>query len=220
MANTDHSSSIRKLNVASGIFVMKDYINIDNSPFLILSPLYPILKHILPYKHTRRIKEFVDIKKEMRIIRADCRKPLPFEKESVDHVFCSHFLEHLYRDDAIEVLKGFHTILKKGGTIRIVVPDIAVYVDHYKKTQDADRFIEGTTLSWPKRPLFLFRLFSVIGGFGLTHLWMYDKASLTKIIEEVGFSIIPLEETPTPSVESSTFMPQALNVNLNLAAKK
>jgi predicted SAM-dependent methyltransferase len=138
----------------------------------------------------------------------------------VDHIFCSHFLEHLYRNDALDVLKGFHGILKKDGTLRIVVPDIEVYVNHYKATGDADEFIEGTTLSWPKRPSFLFRLFSVVGGFGLTHLWTYDRASLTKLVEEAGFSIIPLEQTPSPTVESYKMVAQKMDVNLHLAVIK
>jgi predicted SAM-dependent methyltransferase len=208
------------LNVASGVFVMKEYINIDNSPFLILAPLYPIVKYFLPQKHTRRIKEFADARKVTTVVRADCRKPLPFAENSVDHIFCSHFLEHLYRDDAVAVLRGFHSLLKKGGTVRLVVPDLRVYVDHYIETGDADLFVEGTTLSWPKRPSFLFRLFSVVGGFGLTHLWMYDQASLTKIVEEAGFTLIPLEETPAPTVESYKLVEQKLDVNLHLAAIK
>ncbi len=208
------------LNVASGIFVMEDYINIDNSAFLMLTPYYFFLKFFLKKSYRVRIEEFIEAKKKTRLIRSDCRKPLPFASNSVDHIFCSHFLEHLYRDDAKEVLKGFHKILKSGGTVRIVVPDIKVYVDHYSKTQDADEFIEGTTLSWPKRPSFLFRLFSVVGGFGLTHLWMYDRISLIKLVEEAGFTIIPLEQTPSPSVESYTMLPQKMDVNLHLAVIK
>jgi len=208
------------LNVASGVFVMEDYINIDNSAFLMMAPYYFFLKFFLKKSYRVRIEEFIDAKKRTELIRSDCRKPLPFEHSSVDHIFCSHFLEHLYRDDAKEVLKGFHKILKIGGTVRIVVPDIEVYVDHYKATGDADEFIEGTTLSWPKRPSFLFRLFSVVGGFGLTHLWMYDRRSLTKLVEEAGFSVIPLEQTPSPTVESYKIAVQKMDVNLHLAVIK
>lgn len=208
------------VNVASNVFAMEGYVNIDNSPFLILAPLYPLLKPFLKESHRRRVHEFVELKKKFHIVRADCKKPLPFKENSIDHIFCSHFLEHLYRDDAIGVLKGFHKILKPGGTMHVVVPDIAVYVDHYLKTGNADEFIEGTTLSWPKRPSFLFRLFSSIGSFGLTHLWMYDRASLTKILEEAGFTVVPKESVPQPTVESYKLVPQKMDVNLHVAVMK
>lgn len=209
-----------KLNVASGVFVMEDYINIDNSAFLMLTPYYFFLKPFLKKSYRVRVEEFIDAKKKTKLLRSDCRKPLPFPHNSVDHIFCSHFLEHLYKNDALDVLKGFHRILKKDGTLRIVVPDIEVYVNHYKATGDADEFIEGTTLSWPRRPSFLFRLFSVVGGFGLTHLWMYDRTSLTKLVEGAGFTIIPLEQTPAPTVESYKMVTQKMDVNLHLAAIK
>jgi predicted SAM-dependent methyltransferase len=148
-----------------------------------------------------QVESFIEAKKKATLLRADCGKPLPFSDSSVDHIYCSHFLEHLYRDNAIETIKGFYKLLKRGGTIHIIVPDLGELVDNYVKNKDADKFIESTTLAWPKRPSFLYRFFSVIGSYGLTHLWMYDKQSLTKIIIDAGFTIIPLEEVPVSTIK-------------------
>ena len=194
------------LNVASGIFVMEDYINLDSSPFLLLATFYPLVKFLLTEKYSDQIKKFVEAKKKAHLIRYNCKKELPFKDSSVDHIYCSHFIEHLYRDDALEVFKGFYKKLKKGGSVHIIVPDLALLVENYLKRKDgdssADRFIESTILTWPKRPSFLFRFFGVIGNYGLSHLWMYDKQSLTKLVTEAGFTIVPKENVPIPTIES------------------
>lgn len=194
------------LNVASGVFVMEDYINVDNSPFLLLSTFYPVAKFFLNKTRRGQVEKFIEAKKKATIMRADCSKPLPFSDSSVDHIYCSHFLEHLYQDEAIETLNDFFRILKKNGTLHIIVPDLLVLANDYINRKNGDNsanvFIESTTLTWPKRPRFIFRLFNFIEGYGLTHLWMYDKQSLTKQVMNVGFTIVPKEEVPTPTIYS------------------
>ena len=49
---------------------------------------------------------------------------LPFEDNTTDVVYSSHFLEHLSQEQADFVLKESYRILKKDGIIRIVVPDL------------------------------------------------------------------------------------------------
>ena len=49
---------------------------------------------------------------------------LPFEKDSFDVIYNSHFLEHLSPSQAKFVLKEARRLLKKGGILRIVVPDL------------------------------------------------------------------------------------------------
>lgn len=51
-------------------------------------------------------------------------KGLPFLDNSFDVVYSSHFLEHLTREQADFILKEIFRTLKKGGIIRIVVPDL------------------------------------------------------------------------------------------------
>ncbi len=46
--------------------------------------------------------------------------PYPFKKEELDYIYCSHILEHV--DDFFKTLKELLKILKKKGTLHIVVP--------------------------------------------------------------------------------------------------
>jgi len=52
----------------------------------------------------------------------DVRRPIPFDDESVDEIYCSHFLEHLDQDNVVKFLKQCHRMLKKGGQLWIIVP--------------------------------------------------------------------------------------------------
>ncbi|GAH85155.1 unnamed protein product, partial [marine sediment metagenome] len=61
----------------------------------------------------------------------NCKKGLPFKTDSVDYIFTSHFLEHIKRFKAINVLISCYDCLKPGGAIRIAVPDLDIVVQQY-----------------------------------------------------------------------------------------
>ena len=48
---------------------------------------------------------------------------LPFETASVDFVYSEHFFEHLFFDEASDLFRELHRVLKTGGVVRTVVPD-------------------------------------------------------------------------------------------------
>lgn len=48
---------------------------------------------------------------------------LPFEDGKFSHIYSEHFLEHLFLDESIELLKECYRVLSPGGFVRIVVPD-------------------------------------------------------------------------------------------------
>lgn len=56
--------------------------------------------------------------------RWDARGPLPFEAGTVDAVYSSHVLEHLTPDDARLLLRDIKRVLKPGGVVRLVLPDL------------------------------------------------------------------------------------------------
>jgi len=68
---------------------------------------------------------------------------LPFEDESVDVVYSSHVLEHFPKCDAPKFLQRCYRVLKKGGIIRIVVPDLEAIINNYvlflKKAKEGDK---------------------------------------------------------------------------------
>jgi predicted SAM-dependent methyltransferase len=61
----------------------------------------------------------------------DLREGIPFADESLDVVYHSHLLEHITKKQAVRFMKDCFRVLKRGGIIRIVVPDLEMIVTHY-----------------------------------------------------------------------------------------
>jgi predicted SAM-dependent methyltransferase len=52
----------------------------------------------------------------------DLQNPLPFPDRSVYFVYCSHTLEHFYPDEAMQLLREIHRVLRDDGVARIATP--------------------------------------------------------------------------------------------------
>lgn len=50
----------------------------------------------------------------------DVEKGLPFADNSVDHIYCSMFLEHV--DDPVKVIEEFYRVLKHDGIFEFILP--------------------------------------------------------------------------------------------------
>jgi predicted SAM-dependent methyltransferase len=63
----------------------------------------------------------------------DLLKPLPFPRNRFKGIFTEHCLEHFDLQQLEEIVFEIHRILMPGGTVRIVVPDLALYAEAYSK---------------------------------------------------------------------------------------
>jgi predicted SAM-dependent methyltransferase len=118
----------------------------------------------------------------------DLRQPLPLASGSCDFIFSEHVFEHIDRAFRLRVLREFHRLLSPAGVMRIVVPDMELAVDAYRR-QDISWFdragIGGTTPAEGLNNLVSMH----------THRFIDDWASLEPLLREAGFS----------KVERSTF---------------
>jgi predicted SAM-dependent methyltransferase len=62
---------------------------------------------------------------------ADLRFPLLLKEASVDGIICEHTLEHLSYSEVDRLLKECFRILKPGAVLRIVVPDLFLFMQNY-----------------------------------------------------------------------------------------
>lgn len=62
----------------------------------------------------------------------DLRRGVPFAESSLRYIYCSHFLEHLTKNDAVDFLGNCFRALKKGGVLRLAVPDLDVAIKMYQ----------------------------------------------------------------------------------------
>jgi predicted SAM-dependent methyltransferase len=167
-----------KLNIGCGTSGIGGWVNLDNSPSILLSRL-PL---------GRRIFRTPDWPRDVR--RADVRKRIPFPDSSVWCIYSSHTFEHFTYEESRTVARECHRVLRPGGVLRIVVPDLGILVrDYLADSADAmasHRFISRLLLTAGLRD---------IVHAGAHHKQMFDARSLVHVLREVGF--------PTPEV--STF---------------
>jgi SAM-dependent methyltransferase len=120
-------------------------------------------------------------------------KPLPFGDSSVDAIYFSHVLEHLYLEEGRRLLSECHRVLRRGGIIRVLVPDTEYFISEYQKMSaqgipDAcfqlnDRLGYRLMASHGN---FLHQLYAAATDFH-THKFMYDRSYLARCLAEVGF---------------------------------
>lgn len=127
-----------KVNLGCGLKCLAGWVNIDANPIAILgSRKFTFINKIL-YKlsgsHTYfTFNEFNEIIQKATLDFYDLRRGVPFGDKEIDIVYSSHFLEHLNKDDGNKFLKECFRVLKEGGLMRIVVPDLEFAFEMYKK---------------------------------------------------------------------------------------
>lgn len=168
-----------KINLGCGSQIVDEWINVDYSfgAKMAKIPLFPLVN--------RALKLF-SMTWDKRIFLQDLRKPFPWKDGTVDVVYSSHTLEHLTREDGLKFLKESYRILKPGGTIRILVPDLAATVQHYLagKTR-ADNFVEGLGVLYSPNKSPLKKMLSPL--IECPHKCHYDAPTLIAILNEIGF---------------------------------
>jgi predicted SAM-dependent methyltransferase len=79
----------------------------------------------------------IDFVSSHEAVRAwDLTQGIPAESESFDVVYHSHLLEHLSSPDAEALLRECYRVLKPGGVLRIVVPDLESLAKEYVSALD------------------------------------------------------------------------------------
>ena len=171
------TDSLVKVNFGSGLAVADGWINIDGSPHMLFARWpKPILRLIYKFSDAPNWcgdeNLYVTQLRTHRFIHHNVEYGLPFPNESVNYLYSSHVLEHFYTDTAERILADAYRILRKGGWLRICVPDLqhafALYAQGHKE-QALSYFFE------PRR-----------GAFN-RHRYMYDFDLLSSLLKKVGF---------------------------------
>jgi SAM-dependent methyltransferase len=118
------------------------------------------------------------------VFYGDARKRMRFRSNSVDYIYSSHMLEHIYPKEAVYFLSECRRVLKKGGVLRVVLPDLEaeakVYLSSLGNPKAAEIFSDKVYATSFKE------------GRNNNHKWMYDQYSLSDILKRVGFSRVVL----------------------------
>jgi SAM-dependent methyltransferase len=191
------------LNVASSNLFIEDFLNLDSCFLIWFSPLFPLIKNRLNPTGARAwLQGYRDgLARGFQFKYCNCAFPLKFPPNSVDHILASHFLEHLYPETVNEVLAGFYRVLKPGGTLHAIVPDLEIrsreYIGKLGKPEAADEFVTLLYFRLAKRPSRINRLFAAMGFGDHEHCWMYDQSSFRKLLRSHGFVETNIEQSPS-----------------------
>jgi predicted SAM-dependent methyltransferase len=102
-----NQSNMKRLNIGCGPHFHPDWVNID-----LISP-------------------------DPQVIQHDLRRGLPLEDDSFDAVYHSHVLEHFHPGDAEQLLRECCRVLRPGGILRVVVPDLEAIAREYLSALEA-----------------------------------------------------------------------------------
>ena len=105
---------------------------------------------------------------------------LPMDHNTVDLIYASHVLEYFDREEVVSILKEWYRVLTpSGGILRLAVPDFREMADLYiNRGYSLDTFIGPMYGKW------------MMGDKYIYHKTIYDRISLSKILNDVGFKLV------------------------------
>jgi predicted SAM-dependent methyltransferase len=108
---------------------------------------------------------------------------------SVESIYCRHFFEHLTFAQGRRTLQGFHRVLRPGGELQVIVPDLRYHMRQYLEAKPSTR--SDANAKWSARQHALASLFGWQRD-GERELWDvhkagYDQATLTEALIAAGF---------------------------------
>jgi SAM-dependent methyltransferase len=121
------------------------------------------------------------------IFAHDLRRVFPWGDASADVVYSSHSLEHLSPAEGRRFMRECHRVLRPGGVIRIVVPDLRACVEQYLAGKLSSLEFFGALATDTAHPGDgrLKRLLAPHVRF--PHRCMYDEETLLSLMRAVGF---------------------------------
>ena len=130
------TTSSVKINLGCGLTVYPGWINIDGSlnAFMANMPRIILYFAYLASGSNRyyAYNDYLNLLKNNTFFHADLSCGIPSGNESVDYIYSSHFLEHLYPSEAKSLMLECFRVLKPGGAMRICVPDLEYAVSLYR----------------------------------------------------------------------------------------
>jgi SAM-dependent methyltransferase len=212
------------LNLGCGTRMHLGWNNLDFSPYARLAPYRRVarLLKVLGLLSAERYARLLQI--DPQIICWDLRYGAPFPAESFDVVYHSHVLEHIDRQHAPVFLRECYRVLKPGGRIRVVVPDLQALVAGYCATLPAsddptedvlqahelaifrllDQLVRTEPAGTTQQRRLVQRIEKIVRGdarrVGELHRWMYDRHTLRAALQAVQFVDVGAESAWTSHI--------------------
>lgn len=137
---------MKKIQIGCGLTLLDGFVNIDNSPTLLLARLprfVPTLLHKLSLLNNEQLNFSRTINARKKdILYASCLK-LPYKDGSIDFVYGSHVLGWYFdKEQTSQVLQETYRVLKPGGGTRLSFFDVDMVLAAYQQHRDTVRLKE------------------------------------------------------------------------------
>lgn len=139
----------------------------------------------------------------------DVTRRFPFADGTFALVFSEHLLEHLGEAGAARCLRECHRVLQPGGVLRLSTPDLARQVAYYRDPEGeglAQRRQVAACSPWKYAPGSVATPAQALND--AFYLWghrgLYDRAELTRVLQEAGFGHIAFHAPGQGSGELTT----------------
>jgi SAM-dependent methyltransferase len=187
-----------RLNIGCGDAPTPGWLNYDNSPAVRLarSPLLTKLLRLVGLIDAGNVA-FIANCRLLGILYANAARRIPHASGTVDVVYSSHMIEHLDRREAASFLAECMRVLKPGGVLRLVAPDLRWSILEYMEKGRADEFVAQLQFDIDRPRGLVDALRRLLSG-GRGHHWMYDGPSLSRLVANGGFAaveIVPAGQT-------------------------
>lgn len=164
------SSQFKKYNLGCGTYIYNDYLNVGYWSHLGESTLYKDLNGT----------------QGTFMLNHDLRHGIPAQDNSIELAYHAHMLEHLDYKEGLEFLKECYRVLAPGGKMRVLVPDLELWINAYSnKNQfffDEYRKVLDPEIYVTKASIFM----GMLHNHG--HKCGYDFEMLKWAVEYAGFT--------------------------------
>lgn len=132
------------------------------------------------------------------VIAYDVSKGLPFENNQFDAVYHSHVLEHLDPDRGRALISECQRVLRPGGIIRVVVPDLEQIARLYLQTHEDAWSERGPAVDyqWMKLELLDQLVRQRSGGQMGRYIAGGDAANMDFVADRLGHEIVLCDPKP------------------------
>ena len=143
------------------------------------------------------------------VLQMDILKGLNFQNDTFDVVYTAQFMEHLTLEQASKVLKEINRVLKPGGTLRVVTPDLEEMTESYLAAlkslkSQSNAFLEKQ-YEWLRLEIFDQGLRDYTGGGMLEYIGEVDQEMDKYLTERIGHTYVS-------SVNSINASPNAMTI--------
>lgn len=156
LAADDGARSRRKIHLGSGDHRIDGWINVDFSPAMPVD------------------------------LVADLTRAMPLRSDSIDLIHSEDFVEHVDEAAGNVVLRECFRVLRSGGVMRVLTPDLRALVNELYVRRDPRHLRWCSAYLDSDDPCEAFNMHMRMGG---DHRFIYDEEHLSSLLGEIGFAV-------------------------------